>query len=109
MEFDMIFEDPAPTKAALPAAPPEPIGGRVRAATASSPRGSSHGQVPKVVNLEEKYGQSFSGKPTTLMIHNIPNLYSQQNLIEELALLGYGEAFDFLYVPLDMGSKCTVG
>jgi RNA recognition motif-containing protein len=39
------------------------------------------------------------------MIRNIPNLYTQQELIAELEELGFQGTFDFLYSPLD---KCTL-
>lgn len=67
-----------------------------------------HGHVPKNLNLVEEYGQS-SGPPTTLMIRNIPNRYTQRELIAELEELGFGSTFDFLYMPLDKGTMSNVG
>jgi hypothetical protein len=78
--------------------------------TMSTPKESRHGNVPKTVNLAEEYAKAGSaGCTTTLMIRNVPNRYSQRDLINELKSLGFGGAFDFLYVPLDLGTMSNVG
>merc|ERR1719161_3280994 len=43
------------------------------------------------------------------MIRNIPNRYSQADLVNELESLGFAGTFDFLYVPLDKGTLTNVG
>lgn len=43
------------------------------------------------------------------MIRNIPNRYSQRDLIAELEDLGFGGKFNFLYIPLDKGTMANVG
>jgi RNA recognition motif-containing protein len=69
-----------------------------------------HGRAPRNVNLVEQYqAASNEQPPTTLMIRNIPNRYTQQNLIQEMKSLGLGGTFDFLYVPLDKGTMSNVG
>mmetsp|Transcript_59932 Transcript_59932/g.128630 ORF Transcript_59932/g.128630 Transcript_59932/m.128630 type:complete len:458 (-) Transcript_59932:87-1460(-) len=69
-----------------------------------------HGYVPKNLNLEEEYkNTSTVGPPTTLMIRNIPNRYTQRELIMELEDLGFAGTFDFLYIPLDKGTMSNVG
>ena len=45
---------------------------------------------------------------TTVMIKNIPNKYSQRNLLE-LIDVGYGGAYDFFYLPIDFKNKCNLG
>jgi RNA recognition motif-containing protein len=66
--------------------------------------------VPKNVDLAEEYKKTTMEKPpTTLMIRNIPNRYTQNELILELEALGFGGTFDFLYVPLDKGTMSNVG
>jgi len=57
----------------------------------------------------EKNQQALDAPPTTLMIRNVPNRYSQGELITELDDLGFAESFDFLYIPLDKGSQSNVG
>jgi len=79
-------------------------------ATLTTPKESRHGNVPKTVNLAEEYAKTGSaGCTTTLMIRNVPNRYSQRELINELKSLGFGGTFDFLYVPLDLGTMSNVG
>jgi len=43
------------------------------------------------------------------MIRNIPNRYTQRELIAELEDLGFAGTFDFLYIPLDKGTMSNVG
>ena len=62
-----------------------------------------HGQVPKTVDLQKQFETTFEGAPTTLMIRNIPNSYTQRELLKELESLGFAKAFDFLYMPVDKG------
>jgi len=66
-----------------------------------------HSLVPKNVNLEAQ--QPEDQDITTLMIRNIPNRYSQRDLIAELEDLGLGGKFNFLYIPLDKGTMANVG
>jgi len=69
-----------------------------------------HPRVPKSLNLAEEFSQHNSeGPPTTMMIRNIPNRYTQRELIRELKSLGFTGTFDFLYVPVDKGTMCNVG
>jgi len=76
----------------------------------TTPKESRHCNVPKTVNLAEEYAKTGStGCTTTLMIRNVPNRYSQRELINELKSLGFGGTFDFLYVPLDLGTMSNVG
>jgi hypothetical protein len=81
-----------------------------QAPTLTTPKESRHGNVPKSVNLAEEYAKAAStGCTTTLMIRNVPNRYSQRDLINELKSLGFAGTFDFLYVPLDLGTMSNVG
>jgi len=70
-----------------------------------------HSHVPKTINLEEEYGKKADKEaaPTTLMIRNIPNHFTQKQLIAELESLGFNGSFDFLYIPLDKGTMSNVG
>lgn len=74
------------------------------------PKEYRHGHVPKNLNLEEEYKHAHHNMPpTTLMIRNIPNRYTQKELIAELDDLGFGGTFNFLYLPLDKGTMANVG
>jgi hypothetical protein len=69
-----------------------------------------HGLVPKHVNLAEKFEKTKAeGPPTTMMIRNIPNRYTQKELMRELSDLGFSNSYDFLYLPIDKGTLCNVG
>jgi len=70
----------------------------------------SHCRVPKSLNLAEKFPtNTVETQPTTMMIRNIPNRYTQRELIVELENLGFGGTFDFLYAPIDFGTMGNVG
>jgi len=76
------------------------------------PREYRHSHVPKNMNLAEEYRNNTGKKkepPTTLMIRNLPNRYTQRELISELEDLGFAGTFDFLYIPLDKGTMSNVG
>merc|ERR1719253_2024567 len=54
------------------------------------PKEYRHGHVPKNVDLAEEFKNSNQTRPpTTLMIRNIPNRYTQNELILELEALGF--------------------
>ncbi|CAK9076917.1 unnamed protein product [Durusdinium trenchii] len=72
------------------------------------PRESRHNRVPRNVNLQQEY-ENKEKEVTTLMIRNIPNRYTQRELIAELEDLGFAGTFDFLYSPLDKGTMSNVG
>jgi len=77
----------------------------------SAPAESTHCLVPRRVDLAKEYKQNRKeGKPvTTVMIRNIPNRCGQNDLIAELSCVGLAGSFDFLYIPLDLGTKANVG
>lgn len=69
-------------------------------------RGYHHQHLPKHSDLKTKYkGAVAEDQPTTLMIRNVPNRYTQQDLIVELENLGFKGLFDFLYLPVDQGGR----
>jgi len=46
---------------------------------------------------------------TTLMIRNLPNLYSRDDVLELLAARGFAGKFDFLYYPIDFETHQALG
>jgi len=45
---------------------------------------------------------------TTVMVKNIPNKYTQRNLLD-LIDASYAGAYDFFYLPIDFKNKCNLG
>jgi hypothetical protein len=52
---------------------------------------------------------SASGQITTLMIRNIPNRYSQTELMVEIKEAGFENKFDFFYLPMDHDTHANFG
>jgi hypothetical protein len=48
-------------------------------------------------------------QPTTMMLRNIPNKYTQPKLLQELDELGYGGTYNFFYLPMDVHNRSNVG
>ena len=46
---------------------------------------------------------------TTVMLRNIPNKFSQMEIVNTLNQKGFQGLFDFFYAPLDFKSKCNLG
>lgn len=68
-------------------------------------------KVPRSLDLAAEYERSSSAgsKPTTIMIRNIPNRYSQRELMLELEELGFDDSFDFVYIPMDKCTRANLG
>merc|ERR1712217_505612 len=67
----------------------------------------SHCHVPKTVNLAEQFAAKHgkSGPPTTIMIRNIRNRYTQQQVMMELDTLGFAESYDFFLCSNGQANK----
>jgi len=69
----------------------------------------SHGNVPKNTDMATFAGKREEDKVTTLMVRNIPNMYTRSMLIEELDSLGFEGDYDFIYLPIDKSTQWNVG
>lgn len=59
-------------------------------------------------NLDLNKIKSAEDLRTTLMIKNIPNKYSQSNLLNEINK-AHKDKYNFLYLPIDFQNKANVG
>jgi hypothetical protein len=51
----------------------------------------------------------FCAAPTTLMLHNLPTEFLQEDLIEVLDKEGFGGFYDFVYLPMESGFGRNIG
>jgi RNA recognition motif-containing protein len=62
-------------------------------ATAEAEEAPAEGRAPEVASGEDG--------PSTMMLRNIPNRYTRDDLLAEMEELGLAGTFDFFYLPLD--------
>eukprot|EP00438_Fugacium_kawagutii_P008458 Skav230200 [mRNA] locus=scaffold2443:47716:49956:+ [translate_table: standard] len=51
----------------------------------------------------------WEDRPTTVMVRQLPRQYTQQNFLEEVVARGFGDLFDFLYLPWDIRNGTNIG
>merc|ERR1719377_181029 len=49
------------------------------------------------------------GEPTTVMLRNIPNRYTQGHLVNLLDENGFRSLYDFVYLPMDFRNGVNLG
>lgn len=70
--------------------------------------------VPLVPSLANDITAAKASAPlppgtTTVMLRNIPNRYTPEELLEEMLSHGFEGCFDFFYLPTDFGTKKNMG
>jgi len=78
----------------LAAAPPTPMSPALSRSTKETP-GKASDPLPQGT--------------TTVMLRNIPNRYTPEELLEEMLSNGFEGCFDFFYLPTDFGTKKNMG
>jgi RNA recognition motif-containing protein len=68
---------------------------------------SKHQRIVQRKCLETS--SNADANPTTIMLRNIPNRYSQRELMLELEELGFEDCFDFVYLPFDKATGLNLG
>jgi len=69
-----------------------------------------HARVPRTKDMKAAFSSWGGGNDfTTLMLRNIPNRYTQRQLLSELNSIGFAGRFDFLYLPVDRSTESSVG
>jgi hypothetical protein len=69
------------------------------------------GKVPRTTDLAAEFADADNANlaKTTIMIRNIPNRYTQRELVLELEGMGFGDSFDFVYLPMDKSTRASLG
>jgi hypothetical protein len=100
---------PVAVMAALSNSSSCPVGGEARKANYCDPPPSvPGGREDSDFDVDIERIESGDDTRTTLMIRNIPNKYTQKNLIKLIDLI-FKDKYDFFYLPIDFKNKCNVG
>ena len=80
----------------------------------SSFLGAQSGRKPvtyrsSVDNQFGKFGVFSSSAPTTLMMKNVPNKLTREELLELIHVVMPRGSFNFLYMPVDFKTRCNFG
>jgi hypothetical protein len=76
----------------------------------NQPRPRSDPCLPEI--SADRVAASFNRQEsgiTTFMLRNIPNRVKVEDIQDRICALGFGETYDFLYMPLDLQSKQNKG
>jgi len=60
--------------------------------------------VAKMASLDEP-----PRPPTTMMLRNVPSVYTQASLAQEIDSLGFSGTYDYLFLPNDRAMKGSIG
>jgi hypothetical protein len=78
-----------------------------------APQITQHGRArsdPCVPEIRtDRAASRQEGRTTTFMLRNIPNRVKVEDIQDRISSLGFGDTFDFLYMPLDLQSKQNKG
>lgn len=66
-------------------------------------------QAPRQAQAEGADAAEFAGPMTTVMLRNLPNRYTRDNLIQMLNNEGFAGKYTFVYVPIDFKTHIGLG
>jgi hypothetical protein len=70
--------------------------------------GRSNDEDAEAFALNVSRAETGEDPRTTVMVKNIPNKYTQRNLLD-LIDVNYAGTYDFFYLPIDFKNKCNLG
>merc|ERR1719422_328537 len=62
-----------------------------------------------LAKADDETREGLESARTTVMLRNIPNNYTRAMLIDLLETEGFGDAYDFLYLPIDFQTQAALG
>merc|ERR550532_1895913 len=84
--------------------------GSMRLPSEMGPRTSlSSAAKPWSTKADAATREGLENVRTTVMLRNLPNNYTRAMLIDMLETEGFGDTYDFLYLPMDFRSKAALG
>jgi len=69
----------------------------------------SDSDSPELTKADAEIREGSEKAPTTVMLRNLPNNYTRAMLIDMLETEGFGDAYDFLYLPIDFQRQAALG
>merc|ERR1719492_308602 len=70
-------------------------------------RSESHSDSSELAKGDVETREGSENARTTVMLRNLPDNYTRDMLIDLLETEGFGDAYDFLYLPIDFRTQAA--